>query len=241
VFDPRRCLSNCGTPCENECLGSSEIFFGICNWTIDNCKAPTILSQSVLGTRDWELTLRPGSTRGLLLVVFAAVCSLSLASCSASPSSSAQTTTKSDPSSTATSSTTAADGQIISAWLAAQKAFHDAALTSDPNAPELAATMVSPLLDTIRTNLAQFRAQGEIARGPTDWGNPHITASGTSGTEVVSCIHDEEIGIVAKTGKPVAGIAGQAAYELVTSVMQLTPGGWKEADQTVQANKCTNS
>jgi hypothetical protein len=134
-----------------------------------------------------------------------------------------------------------ADGQIISAWLAAQKAFHDAALTSDPNAPELAATMVSPVLDSVRSNLAQLRAEGDIAKGPTDLGKPHISARGTAGTEVVSCIYDAEIGIVAKTGQPVAGIAGQAAHELVTSVMQLTPDGWKQADQTVEADKCANS
>ena len=195
----------------------------------------------MLGTRHWELRLPPGSTRRFLLVVCAAVCSLSVTSCGASPLSSAPTTTKSDPGSTVTSSTTAADGQIISAWLAAQKAFHDAALTSDPNAPELAATMVSPLLDNVRANLAQLRAEGDIAKGRTDWGHPHITARGPTGTEVASCIHDAEIGIVAKTGKPVPGVAGQAAYELVTSVMQLTSNGWKQADQTVEADKCAIS
>lgn len=237
VFDPPRPPSECGSPNVNICLGRFEIFFGICICPIDNCKGAPILSQSVLGTRHWELTLRPGSARGLLLVVCAAVCSLSVTSCSASPSS-APTTTKSDPSSTATSSTTAADGQIISAWLAAQKAFHDAALTSDPNAPELAATTIPPILDTVRANLAQSRAQGDIAKGPSRWGSPHITARGTAGTEIVSCIYDGEIGIVAKTGEPVPGIAGEANFAVVTSIMQLTATGWKLADQNVESGKC---
>lgn len=134
-----------------------------------------------------------------------------------------------------------ADGQIISAWLAAQKAFHDAALTSNPDAPELAATTIPPILDTVRANLAQFRAQGEIAKGPSYWGSPHITARGSQGTEVVSCVHGEEIEIVAKTGKPVPGIAGQAVFESVTSLMQSTTAGWKLADQSVEVGKCAAS
>jgi hypothetical protein len=125
--------------------------------------------------------------------------------------------------------------------LAAQKAFHDAALTSDPNAPELAATTIPPILDTVRANLAQFRAQGEVAKGPSYWGNPRVAASGAGGTEVVSCVHGEEIEIVARTGKPVTGIAGQAVFELVTSLMQSTAAGWKLADQNVEVGKCTGS
>jgi hypothetical protein len=101
--------------------------------------------------------------------------------------------------------------------------------------------MVSPLLDSVRTNLAQLQAQGDIAKGPIYFGNPHITARGTGGTEVVSCIHDEEIGIVAKTGQPVPGVAGQAAFELVTSIMQSTSDGWKQADQTVEVSNCATS
>lgn len=240
MLDPPLRISTYGSPSENKCLGRCEIFFGICNWSIDNCNGLTLSSQSVVGARHWELALRPGSARGLLLAVCAAVCSLSVTSCSAS-SSSAPTTTKSDPSSTATSSTTAADGQIISAWLAAQKAFHDAALTSDPNAPELAATMVSPLLDNVMVGLARQLSAGEVGKGPTFWGNPRVTASGAGGTEVVSCIHDEEIVIVVKTGQPVSGPAGQPDFEQVTSIMQSTPTGWKMADQSVKVGKCADS
>jgi hypothetical protein len=213
---------------------------GNLDWAIDNRAASTVLSKPVMCLRHWELTLRPRAATGVLLTC-AAVCSLLFASCSGSSASDPTTSTAKAGSATTTSSTSAADGQVISAWLAAQKAFHDAALTSDPNAPELAATMVPPLLDSVRTNLAQLRAQGEIAKGPIFLGNPHITDRGTGGTEVVSCIHDEEIGIVAKTGQPVPGIAGQAAYELVTSIMQPTSDGWKQADQTVEVSNCATS
>jgi hypothetical protein len=201
------------------------------------------ISRSMAGMRHRNLMLRSGSVRGLSLVVCAAVCSLSLGSCRASSTSSpAPATSKANAgSTTTTSSTTSADGQIISAWLAAEQAFHDAALTSDPNAPELAATTIPPILDTVRANLAQLRAEGDIAKGSSEWGNPHITARGPGRTEVVSCIHDGEIGIVAKTGKPVPGIAGQADFALVTSIMQTSPNGWKLADQDIEAGKCAGS
>ena len=201
------------------------------------------ISRSMAGMRHRDLTLRSGSARGLSLVVCAAVCSLSLGSCSASSTSSpAPATSRAHAgSTTTTSSTTPADGQIISAWLAAEQAFHDAALTSDPNAPELAATTISPILDTVRTSLAQFRTAGDIAKGPSEWGNPHITARGPGKTEVVSCVHDEAIEIVVKTGRPLPGVLGQAAFELVTSIMQSTAAGWKLAGQNVEAGKCAAS
>ena len=201
------------------------------------------ISRSMVGMRHRNVTLRSGSARGLLLVVCAAVCSLSLGSCRApSTSSSAPATSRAHAgSTTTTSSTTPGDGQIISAWLAAEQAFHDAALTSDPNAPELAATTIPPILDTVRTSLAQFRTAGDISKGPSFWGSPHITARGPGRTEVVSCVHGEEIEIVSKTGKPVPGTPGQAAYELVTSIMQSTATGWKLAGQNVEAGKCAGS
>lgn len=201
------------------------------------------ISRSMAGMRHRDLTLRSGSVRGLSLVVCAAVCSLSLGSCRASSTSSpAPATSKAHAgSTTTTSSTTPADGQIISAWLAAEQAFHDAALTSDPNAPELAATMVAPLLDGVRAGLTRWKEEGDIAKGPSEWGNPHITARGPGKTEVVSCVHDEEIEVVAKTGTPVPGVSGQADFELVTSIMQSTPDGWKQADQKIEAGKCVGS
>jgi hypothetical protein len=213
---------------------------GILDWAIDNRAAPTVLSKSVMCLRHWELILRPRAATGVLLTC-AAVCSLLFASCSRSSSSDLTNSTAKAGSATTTSSTSAADGQVISAWLAAQKAFHDAALTSDPNAPELAATMVPPLLDNVTAGLARQRSAGEIGKGPTYWGTPHVTATGTAGAEVVSCIHDAEIVIVAKTGEPVPGPSGQPDFEQVTSQMQPTSSGWKMADQIVKAGKCTGS
>jgi hypothetical protein len=241
VVDPMR---RCGTGCAESATRSDaflQIIFRISGCTIENRAGAPVGSQLVVFVRHRELTLRPRAATGLLLT-WAAVCSLLLASCGGSASSDPTTSsTAKTGSTTTTSSTSAADGQIISAWLAAQKAFHDAALTSDPNAPELAATTIPPILDTVRANLAHFRDQGDIAKGPSYWGAPQITARGTGGTQVASCVHGEEIEIVAKTGKPVPGVPGQAVFELVTSVMQLTANGWKLAEQSVEVGKCASS
>lgn len=189
-------------------------------------------------------TLRPGATCRLSLVVCAAVCGLLLGSCSAASTGSRSSTrsTSKIPTvktgSTTTSSTSPGDGQIISAWFAAERAFHNAALTSDSNSPELAATMVPPLLNGVEANLAKLRTEGVVAKGPTYWGSPQITVRGPGGTEVVSCIHDEQIEIVGRTGRPVPGIGGQPDFALVRSIMQSTPSGWKMADQSAQAGKC---
>ncbi len=90
--------------------------------------------------------------------IFAAVLGFSISSlCLAACGSSGAST-----STTATSSP--ATKPIVTAWFAAQKAFHDAALTSDANSPELNAAMIPPQLDRARTNLARL-LQGDIRRG----------------------------------------------------------------------------
>ena len=170
-------------------------------------------------------------------VVGVTLCSLALSSCGGSGGA------KGVPSTTSaravgTSTTGVADGQILSAWLAAQQAFHEAALTSDPSSPELTATMISPVLDSVRANLAQFQGEGDVARGPTTYGNPMIVDTGPAKVEVRSCVHGQEIEVSEKTGKPVPGVLGMATYELVTSIMQSTVNGWKLADQTVEPGKC---
>ncbi len=139
------------------------------------------------------------------------------------------------------SGSTGATGQIASAWLAAQVAFHDAALTADPSAPGLAATMVPPQLPGAQSALAAMRSHGELARGPDYYGTPRVSGvTGTTAT-VVSCIHDEELVYYAATGQPVPGVLGQPDYELVTSTMARTPTGWKVSDQRVQVGACTGS
>ena len=83
----------------------------------------------------------------------------------------------------------------MTAWFAAQKAFHDAALTSNPNSPELAAAMIPPQLDRARTNLAAFASRGYEARGITHYGSTTVRTISGNRAEVVSCTHDDEIEI----------------------------------------------
>jgi hypothetical protein len=125
--------------------------------------------------------------------------------------------------------------------LAAQKAFHDAALTSDANSPELTAAMVPPQLDRARSNLASLAAAGYRAEGPTFYGNPRVRNQHPDHAEVVSCVHGEEIEVNMKTGMPVSGELGRADYQLVSSVMRRTAAGWRLADQTVAVGACSRS
>ena len=180
-------------------------------------------------------------TRRVLPVVAVVLGSLSLAltSCGSS-SASGGSSNGSGVGSTGTTSTTVSstDAGIISAWLAAQEAFHQAALTSDPNEPELAATMIDPLLSNIRSTLTQLGQAGGMGRGPTYYGRPRVTESGNGAATVVSCVHDEEIEISKVTGSPVPGVLGEADYEQYTTTMQETVGGWKAKDQLVTAGSC---
>jgi hypothetical protein len=137
-----------------------------------------------------------------------------------------------------TTTTTPVEGQIITAWFAAERAFQQAARTSDPNSPGLLATTVSPVLDNVRANLAHLRADGDVARGTVDFGQPRITASGSSGVEVVSCMDGRDIEVSIATGKPVPGVLGTPMKEVVSSVMKSTSTGWKLADQSVVTEAC---
>jgi hypothetical protein len=196
---------------------------------------------------EWQRTgdrNRPG-VRMSSLMIAAAMCSATVAGCggaSASPVSPTHQRKSSDLGSAGAATTLSRSDQvIISAWLAAEKAFHDAALTSDPNAPELAATMIAPQLEGARRSLQELRAYGDIAKGRTDYGSPAIVRSDTGGAVVVSCIHGAEIEVNAKTGQPVPGELGQVDFNLVTSTMANTPDGWKLANQTVGSGQCNGS
>ena len=178
---------------------------------------------SVLVTRSHCVRIVPA-------VLGLCVCLLCLAACGG-PGVSTSTTASTSPTTRA----------IATAWLAAQKAFHDAALTSDANSAELTAAMIPPQLDRARTNLASLAAAGYRAEGPTFYGSPKVRNQQPDQAEVVSCVHGEEIEINAKTGIPVSGELGKADYQLVSSVMRRTAAGWKLADQKVAVGACSRS
>jgi len=179
--------------------------------------------RSVLVTRS-HCVRRAPAVLGLF------VCSVCLVACGGSGASTSTTAS--------TSPTTKA---IVKAWFAAQRAFDAAAMTSDAHSPMLAATMISPQLDHVRENLESFASRGYAARGPTYFGKPTVRNQRDSKADVESCVHGEEIEVDMKTGKPIPGVLGQSAYELVNSVMRRTPSGWKLANQTVVVDGCSSS
>jgi hypothetical protein len=178
--------------------------------------------RSVFVTRSHSVRIMPAA------LAFC-VCSACLAACGGSGAATSTTAT--------TSPTTKA---IVTAWFAAQRAFHDAALTSDANSPALTAAMIPPQLDRARTNLTSLASRGYRATGPTFYGNPRIRTQQADRAEVVSCVHGEEIEVNSQTGRPVSGELGKADYQLVTSEMRKTGGGWKLADQSVAVGACSH-
>jgi hypothetical protein len=128
--------------------------------------------------------------------------------------------------------------QVASGWLAAEGAFADAARTSDPFQPELAATTLSPQLGWTRSLLEKMSANGLVATGPVHYGTPHVTVVQGAQATVRACAMDAEIVVSDTTGRPVPGMLGQVAFELFTSKMQLTEGEWKLASQVVGEGQC---
>ena len=128
--------------------------------------------------------------------------------------------------------------QILSAWLAAQQAFDTAALTSDPDQPDLAATTVAPQLAWSQALLLRMRESGQIARGPVDYGRPEVTRISADDARVTSCVYDAEIVLFVDSGRPVPGIPGQVDHELFASTMRSTRTGWKLSTQTVGVGRC---
>ncbi len=131
--------------------------------------------------------------------------------------------------------------EVLSAWMAAQQAFEVAALTADPDEPDLAATMLPPQLDVSVSALTAMRNAGDVAEDTPTWGVPRVQV-GPGGTATVrACLHDSEITVNKVSHVPVPGILGEVADESFTSLMTLSAAGWKLTDQTVRDWSCTAS
>jgi len=201
---------------------------------------------AAMATTSGHRTIRRAS-KSPLVIVATIVFPLGLSACGGAASAPATGPHRAAPGLTATSRNhqpgaegqrTLVDRQVLSAWLASEQAFHDAALTANPDAPELAATTVQPQLGGREKALAGMRASGEIARGPTDYGSPRVTRLSARQAVIRACIHDSEIVVSASTGQPVPGSLGEIESALLTSEMELTEGGWKLLTQTVAQQEC---
>ncbi len=128
---------------------------------------------------------------------------------------------------------------MLSAWMAAEQAFEVAALTADPDEPDLVATTGPPHLGVSVSALIDMRNAGDVAVGTPSWGAPRVEV-GPGGTATVrACLHDSEITVNRISRAPVPGILGEVADESFTSVMTLTGDGWKLTDQTIRDWSCT--
>ncbi len=196
--------------------------------------------------------LRWGSPTASRATLVMATCSVLLASCgsfSEAPGSGADhqgsvlppaASSGHDPAASAPMGSTGSqlNGQILSAWLAAEQAFDTAALTADPSEPDMAATTVPPQLTWARSFLGELRAEDEIAQGTVDYGVPRVVSLGEQQARVRSCVHDAEIVVSASSGQPVPGDLGQVDFELITSTMALADSGWKLSSQQVVDGRC---
>ncbi len=127
---------------------------------------------------------------------------------------------------------------ILSAWLAAERAFETAAQTSDPNEPALLATTTAPQIAWTVSLLARMSAAGEVGRGPMRFGSTVVDVVSSRLAMVHACGHDDELVVWAATGRPVPGVAGEFENEEIVAAMEWTSAGWKLADQTVQQAPC---
>ncbi len=127
---------------------------------------------------------------------------------------------------------------VLSAWVAAQQAFEIAARTVDPGLPALVATTVGPQLVSVRSLLASLQAAGDIAEGNVDLGTPAVVSLGSTTAVVDACIHDAEIVVSSATGAPVPGVAGEVAFERLTSTMTWVADGWKLSNEQVEVTTC---
>ncbi len=127
---------------------------------------------------------------------------------------------------------------VIGAWRASQRAFESATASADPTAPGLEATTMPPEQSVMQQAIAEMQAAGERGRGPVDLGQPSIVATTPTEATVRACIHDAEVVVDDSTDKPVPGILGRVADELVVSLMMLQNGVWKLADESVRTDAC---
>ncbi|HEX7442805.1 MAG TPA: hypothetical protein VF320_02900 [Acidimicrobiales bacterium] len=105
----------------------------------------------------------------------------------------------------------------------------------------MAATTIPPQLKSTQAYLQRLRETGDIARGPTTVGTPHVVNVSATESIVHACNYEAEVVVTAATGKPVPGEPGRPDFVAFTSTMVLTDTGWKLAAQSTKAGPCDPS
>lgn len=148
--------------------------------------------------------------------------------------------TRATPASTttvlATTTTTPQEGAVLAAYRAGWAAFEHAGQTSNIFDTMLPATMVDPMLQQVRRNLAGDQVNGIVARG-TYVLNPHVESITATAAVVVDCVYSTAILVYAKTGQPVPPIT-KPEYDGVKATLVLVGSTWKVSQQSLTEGHC---
>lgn len=125
---------------------------------------------------------------------------------------------------------------MLAAYRAAWSAFDSAASDANPEDPALAATMVDPQLQSVKSNLLADQRQGIVGRGNFAL-HPKITALSATSATVVDCVYSTAVLVYKATGKQVPPVT-PPENDGVTATLALSGGSWKVSKQTVTDGKC---
>ena len=137
---------------------------------------------------------------------------------------------------TTTTTTNPQEAAVLAAYRAGWAAFEHAGLTSNIFDPMLPATMVNPLLQQVRRNLAGDQVNGIVARG-TFVLHPHLQSMTTTSAIVVDCAYSTAILVYAKTGQPVPPVT-KPEYDGVKASLVLVGSDWKVSQQSLTEGQC---
>ncbi|MHB1928450.1 MAG: hypothetical protein ACYCUG_03315 [Acidimicrobiales bacterium] len=125
---------------------------------------------------------------------------------------------------------------MLAAYRAEWAAFEHALADANPQAPELAATMINPQLQGVKANLLADQVHGMVGRGAFTL-HPEITSLSSTRATIVDCAYSTSVLVYARTGKPVPPIT-PPENDGVSATLLLTGGTWKVYQQTVTDGKC---
>jgi len=146
--------------------------------------------------------------------------------------------TTSSSSSTVTSTT--ADSQanaVLAAYRAGWAAFELAIRTANAYASSLPVTMVDPELKSARRFLLADAHDGIVGRGSVTL-HPRIVSISPKAAVVVDCVWDASRLVYKATGKPAPPVTPPEHAGVRSSLIQVSPGRWKVANQTVREGTC---
>ena len=162
---------------------------------------------------------------------------LALASCSddgdgdGGASDSTTSTTRRPSTTTTTDAAEAAEAEVEAAYVAASRAFVDAAAIPDPDFPALAATHTGPMLEQRREVLLGLQTDGRVVRyPPSSQYRIEVTDVEIDGdvARFVVCVVDDGETVVASSGEVVAhGLFTVQAR----AAMRRVDGTWRLAER----------